>query len=35
MSHDEATIPDDLLDVVTTDRIGHVSCVRPDRLRDG
>ena len=25
-----ATIPDDLLDLVTTDRIGHVSFVRPD-----
>ena len=24
------TIPDDLLDLVTTDRIGHVSWVRPD-----
>ena len=28
--NDSLTVPDDLLDLVTTDRIGHVSFVRPD-----
>ncbi|HUR17016.1 MAG TPA: TIGR03618 family F420-dependent PPOX class oxidoreductase [Candidatus Limnocylindrales bacterium] len=27
---DSLTVPDDLLDLVTTDRIGHVSFIRPD-----
>ena len=27
---DTPGIPDDLLDLVTTDRLGHVSCIRPD-----